>query len=254
MRYCIYIINRVREKEYLRLLLPPRLPYFLIHESKGMLWYQGETDSAYERPAYYKDLLTKLVEQYRAAFGALQLPVILVQLCPFETEPFDFKVIREIQRRFADEDENVYLIGTADMGPTGEAGEDPIHPKYKTPIGERCAMAALANVYGKDIGEWCGPVIENVSRKDEDLILQFSHCADGLTADGEVRGFEVGCDRFFINGVEAEILDKDKIIIKGAADVSIVRYSYFNLTPGQDWDGNVKNSIGMPMIPFVWEE
>ena len=82
------------------------------------------------------------------------------------------------------------------MGPTGEAGEDPIHPKYKTPIGKG-AMAALANVYGKDIGEWNSPIIKSVSRKDEDLILQFSHCANGLTADGEVHGFENGCDRFF---------------------------------------------------------
>ena len=110
------------KKEYLRLLLPPRLPYFLIHESKGMLWYQGETDSAYERPAYYKDLLTKLVEQYRAAFGALQLPVILVQLCPFETEPFDFKVIREIQRRFADEDENGIFNRYGGYGPDRRGG------------------------------------------------------------------------------------------------------------------------------------
>ena len=221
---------------------------------KGMLWYQGETDSAYERPIYYKELLKKLIEQYRAALNNLQLPVILVQLCPFEMEPFDFKVIREIQRKFADEVDNVYLIGTADMGPTGEAGEDPIHPKYKTPIGERCALAALANVYGKDIGEWSSSIIKSVSRKDEDLILQFDHCADGLTADGEARGFEVGCDSFFINGAKAEILDKDKIIIKGASNAKIIRYSYANLTPEQNWGGNVKNSIGMPMIPFVWEE
>lgn len=217
---------------------------------KGMLWYQGETDSAYSRPIYYKEFLKKLIEQYRGQCNDLSLPVILVQLCPFEMDPFDFKIIRQIQLEVAEEDENVHLIVTADLGPTGEEGESAIHPKFKTPIGKRCAMAALANVYNKEMEEWSGPIVECANKNGSDLIIQFKHCGDGLSVAGEVSGFEIGRNEFFINGVKAEIFDKNKIIIKDAAYAKIVRYSYSNISVNGTLVGNIKNSVGMPASPF----
>lgn len=217
---------------------------------KGMLWYQGETDSAYGRVKYYKRFLKKLIEQYRNQFNDSTLPVVLVQLCPFEMDPFDFKVIRQIQMETAEEDENVHLIITADLGPTGEAGESAIHPKFKTPIGERCAMAALANVYNKEMEEWSGPIYDCISKNGNDLVIHFRHCAKGLTAEGEVGGFEVGHNEFFVNGVKAEILDKDKVIIRDATNMRIVRYSYFNMSGNKTLGGNLKNSISIPASPF----
>ena len=45
----------------------------------------------------------------------------------------------------------MHLVITADLGPTGEEGESAIHPKYKTPIGERCDV--FFTMWGDNGGE-----------------------------------------------------------------------------------------------------
>lgn len=213
---------------------------------KGMLWYQGETDSAYSRPVYYKKSLKRLIGQYRETFGD-KLPVILVQLCPFETDPFDYKKIRQHQLEVSKETENTYLVITADLGPSGEEGESAIHPKYKTPIGERCAMAALSNIYNTGGEEWCGPVFEYAEAEGDNLVLYFGHYGDGLLcSEDALSGFEAGENEFFINGVPAEITDKNKVTLKGCAGAKIIRYAYNNMAYG-----NLTNNVKIPASPFI---
>lgn len=217
---------------------------------KGMLWYQGETDSAYARPDYYAKCLKELIAQQRELFRDEELPVLLVQLCPFGQDPFDYKKIRQIQLETALADENIRLIVTAELGPTGAEGESPIHPKYKTPIGERCAAAALAEVYRMTEAEWSGPLIKNVTAENGDLLVHFSHCGEGLRSEGELSGFEIGSDEFFINGTPAEILNSDTVVIRNAARTKILQYSYVNLVGKNRLSGSLTNETGVPASPF----
>lgn len=221
---------------------------------KGVLWYQGETDSSYERSQYYKPLMKHLIAHWREIFKNEELPVVLVQLCPFEQEPFDYKLIRQIQLEISQEISNVYLVVTADLGPTGEEGESAIHPKYKTPIGERCAMAALNEVYNINTDEeWSGPIIKSAHREGEDLILIFDHCGAGLQAEGRVKGFEIDKKNgFFVDYVSAvEIILPDKVVIRNASDAEAVRYCYANTVIGKSLGGNLTNTTGIPASPFI---
>lgn len=221
---------------------------------KGVLWYQGETDSAYDRSKYYKALLKSLIAHWRKIFKNEELPIVLVQLCPFEQEPFDYKKIRQIQFEISREINNVHLVVTADLGPTGEEGESAIHPKYKTPIGERCALAALSEVYNIDTDkEWSGPIIKSVYRDGKDLILVFEHCGEGLCADGRVKGFEIDKKNdFFVDYVSAvEIVLPDKVVIKDASDAETVKYCYANTVIDKSLRGNLTNTTGIPASPFI---
>ena len=51
-----------------------------------------------------------------------------------------------------------------------------------------------------------------------------------------------------VNPIENKMINK--VVIKNASDSKIVRYSYRNMAGDKTLGGNVKNSIGIPMIPF----
>ncbi len=217
---------------------------------RGILWYQGETDSAYLRPDIYKKLMKSLLYQWRTNLHDESLPVIVVQLCPFEADPFDFKVIRQFQLDLSLEDEFIHLVTTSDCGPTGADGETPIHPKYKTPIGERCADAALGAVYNFP-GEWSGPIISSAEKQDSRIILKFDHTGSGLKSDSPVN-FECFAGNFFFSEwLEGKISSENTITIENAKDIHTVRYGYINMTSAKTLGITLTNNTNIPASPFV---
>lgn len=98
--------------------------------------------------------------------------------------------------------------------------------------------------------EWSGPLIKNVTAENGDLLVHFSHCGEGLRSEGELSGFEIGSDEFFINGTPAEILNSDTVVIRNAARTKILQYSYVNLVGKNRLSGSLTNETGVPASPF----
>jgi len=65
----------------------------------------------------------------------------------------------------------------------GEA--DNIHPKNKLPVGQRLALVALHQVYGKDV-ECSGPTYVSMTAEQSSIRLKFNH-AIGLAAKATSR-------------------------------------------------------------------
>ena len=217
---------------------------------RGVYWYQGESDAAFDRPGYYPQMLDDLVDQWRCAFCDPKLPVLLVQLPPFGDDPFDYKTVRQTQFSLARRDENIHLVVTADLGPTGEEGESAIHPMYKNPVGERAARAACAEVYQvPDSGEWGGPLFEWAEVSGDKTILHFSHVGEGLCSDGPLRGFEFSRDGAYFAPANAVITGRSTVELDGAA--KIIRYCFINITEDRTLGGNLTNETGVPASPFV---
>nr|WP_269202070.1 sialate O-acetylesterase [Bifidobacterium choloepi] len=129
----------------------------------GVLWYQGEEDSAYADG--YEELLTLLINQWRSTWNSPRLPFMLIQLPQYtaasaadivelkatgeavvsrETdESFQWPAIRAAQLAVADELPNVGIVSTMDCGTFGD-----IHPTDKTTVGIRAAAYALERWYG----------------------------------------------------------------------------------------------------------
>ena len=210
----------------------------------GALWYQGEANSG--RAYQYRTLLPLMIADWRRAFSQGDFPFLIAQLPAFQgrkSQPGtdDWAELREAQALTARTVPNCGLAVTID---TGEA--DNIHPKAKQPVGDRLALLALAQHYGKKVAS-SGPVFRALAREGGALRVSFDHADGGLAVHGERSAeFSVaGVDRLW-HWADAKI-DGDTIVVS-SADVPepvAVRYA---------WQANPQatlfNGAGLPAAPF----
>lgn len=217
---------------------------------RGVLWYQGESDSAEGRTFLYPSFLKELKMQWREMFDDENLPVISVMLPPFSQPPFDYKIVRQIQLEADRADRFSELVSAADMGAmSDDEGWCGIHPRYKTPIAERAAAAALSAVYKKNLGEWNAPTIKRIERCGGALKLYFAHAGAGLKAEPYLSGLAVSLDGVDFYTPEA-VLGKDFIVIKNCENVKKVRYCYVNSGDDGTLGGTLTNETKIPAFPF----
>ena len=143
---------------------------------KGVLWYQGESDSGHS--SIYDKTLTALIDCFRKNFQNLSLPFLLVQLAPFgkwlDCTNDGYAIVREKQQLVADSDPDVSLVSIMDLG----MYED-IHPKQKMEVGRRLALCARGNVY-HTLSFFEYPTFSHASMKGNELALLFEHVGEAL--------------------------------------------------------------------------
>ena len=210
----------------------------------GALWYQGKANS--NRAFQYRSLLPLMIADWRRAFGQGEFPFLIVQLPAFQSRKDqpgsdDWAELREAQALTARTVANCGLAVTID---TGEA--DNIHPKAKQPVGERLALLALAQHYGKKIVSH-GPIFRALEREGGALRLSFDHTEGGLAIQGErLAEFSLaGSDRQW-HWADAKI-EGDTVVVSSpdVAEPVAVRYA---------WQANPRatlfNAVGLPAAPF----
>ena len=242
-------IPRVPYRTYIGPNIPAYLYNAMIHPLtgypvKGAIWYQGEANLGF--PSLYGDLMTLLVQDWRAAWG-LPLDFYICSLHNFRevySEPSRsrYAELREVQSRTA---WNLERCGEAVLLDVG----DPLdtHPKNKSAVGHRLALQALHKSYGLDVV--CdGPRYESYEIAGRSVRLSFTETADGLaTSDGLApRGFTVaGPDRVF-HDAQARI-EGDCVVVE-SPEVEFplaVRYAWEDCP-----DCNLVNSAGLPSTSF----
>jgi sialate O-acetylesterase len=220
-------------------MINPLIPFGI----KGAIWYQGESNSA--RGMQYRRLLPTMIRDWRARFGVGDFPFFIVQLANFQAakpQPSDsyWAELREAQSITANTVGNSAIASAIDIG---EAAD--IHPKNKQEVGHRLALDALATVYGQQI-EYSGPQFKSMEKKDNTIVLQFTH-ADGLLAKGgTLKGFAIsGADHHFV-WADAKI-DGQSVIVSSPQvnDPTAVRYDW-----ADNPDGTLYNAAGLPATPF----
>jgi sialate O-acetylesterase len=218
-------------------MIAPLTPYAI----RGVIWYQGETNTASEMAQSYEVLFRTLILDWRRAWGQGDFPFLFVQLANYNADPESlWPVVREGQRR-ALALKNTGMAVTIDIGEPGD-----IHPKNKREVGRRLALAARAIAYGERV-EHSGPLLRQVTREGESLRLWFDH-ARGLT--GSLQGFEVaGEDRRFA-AAEAHIEGETVLVsTPKVARPSRLRYAWADNPPA-----GLFNAAGLPASPFEWRE
>ena len=211
----------------------------------GALWYQGEQNSP--RGFQYRRILPAMIADWRKLFAQGDFPFYIVSLPAFKPRsatPVDgdeWTETRESQALTAASVPNSCLAVTID---TGDA--DNIHAKDKQPVGERLALCALANQYGKKVVA-SGPTLKSVDRHSGSIRLHFAHTDGGLVVKGtKLEEFAIaGEDRKWV-WADAQI--KGKTIIVSSPSVpnpKEVRYA---------WQSNpaatLFNGAGLPAGPF----
>ncbi len=214
---------------------------------KGMLWYQGESNSG--RPWSYYDYLPALIHDWREQWEDDSLPFYYVQLANFMEE--DFLPRESSWARLRDAQLSGLEVSDSYMAVTIDLGEwNDIHPLNKEDIGKRLARAALYHDYGYEDMVYIGPIVSKVDRSDDEIVLSFDHVGDGLrSSDGDpLRYFALGSEDGGYTWVDAQISSSDEITIQLPSDryVTHLRFAWMD-NPAQF---NLYNSAGLPASPF----
>jgi sialate O-acetylesterase len=123
-----------------------------------------------------------------------------------------------------------------------------VHPRDKQPVGERLALIAAKQVYGKSVMA-SGPVIDSVKRDGARLAMEF-HSANGLrTRDGKSpSGFELQTADGNWRPAKAQIVDGGiELFFGDVKKPSAVRYGW---VPFPEPRLNLMNAAGLPAAPF----
>jgi sialate O-acetylesterase len=209
---------------------------------KGVIWYQGETNSASNRAHMYQRVFSSLIADWRRAWAEGNFPFLYVQISSFTTSEL-WGVLREAQRRTLD-------VANTGMAVTLDIGDpDNVHPSNKQDVGGRLALAARALAYGEQI-EFSGPIYRQSAVEGNAMRVWFNHTAKGLAAKGgALDGFEIaGSDHRFVSA--AAQIDGDTVLVScgNVSNPRYVRYAWANAPAA-----NLFNGEDLPASTFTSE-
>lgn len=243
-------------------MIHPIIPYGI----RGVIWYQGESNAG--RAMQYRTAFPLLIQDWRKQWNRGDIPFYFCQLAGYmakKPEPGDsaWAELREAQSLTL----ALPKTGQAILIDIGESGD--IHPQNKKDVGERLALIALANDYGKKIA-FSGPVFATMKIEGGKAVLSFRHADGGLVAaplpetfdvrkaanekaplvrnspESQLEGFAIcGADKVW-HWADARI-DGDKVIVSSpkVSEPLAVRYAW-----ADNPTGNLTNQEGLPAGPF----
>lgn len=218
-------------------MIAPLTPFTI----RGVIWYQGESNSALARAPLYYSIFRDMIADWRRQWAIGNFPFLYVQIAAFKSTPLeDWALLREEQLK------TLNVVNTA-MAVTIDIGNpDNVHPTDKVDVGHRLALAARALSYGETL-VYSGPLFRQATTEGSAIRAWFSN-AEGLTAKGDsLTGFEVaGTDGHF---VPATARIEGTTVIASSPQVEqpiYIRYGWAN-SPAC----NLFNAEGLPASPFT---
>ncbi|MGH9598921.1 MAG: sialate O-acetylesterase [Terracidiphilus sp.] len=191
---------------------------------KGVIWYQGESDTIPQRAANYARLFPLLITDWRNRWDEGNFPFLFVQISSFAVPGGGWAEVRDAQRRTLAL-RNTQMVVTLDVG-------DPhnVHPPDKQTVGARLALAALGGVYGKKLA-FASPEFLEATTEGNSIRVWFTH-AEGLNSHGQpLGGFEVAGkdDKFVPADTKIEKIGGVATVVvsaPGIAEPLYVRYGW----------------------------
>jgi len=208
---------------------------------KGVIWYQGESDSG-NRSQIYDILMSELIKDWRYEWQD-DFPFIMVQLAPFgiwlECANDAYSEVRKMQEKVTEMLDDVYLASIMDLGSYYD-----IHPKEKMEVGRRLSLLARGHVYGENI--LCdAPKAVNANFDGKTITVNLKN-ADGLTINGE-SDIYITCADDRVRPVRVEVKDEKLILTPPAGfttpdgvEAATDDYSVIN----------IHNAAGLCLMPF----
>ncbi|MBK8281277.1 MAG: sialate O-acetylesterase [Saprospiraceae bacterium] len=213
---------------------------------KGVLWYQGESNTG--NPGPYESYMEALIENYRRLFGKPDLPFLTVQLANFMDQDLlptesSWAALRYAQFKAS----RLPHAGLAVITDLGEWND--IHPLNKQDVGSRLALAARNLAYGEHELNYSGPSYSTYSLEGDKVILSFDHIGTGLrSADGlPLKYFAIAGANKKYTWAEA-VIRGDQVVVHAARvpNPLCLRYAWANNPVG----ANLTNDTGIPASCF----
>ncbi|MDP0490238.1 MAG: sialate O-acetylesterase [Verrucomicrobiota bacterium JB023] len=215
--------------------------------ARGVIWYQGESNSKPGEAEHYEELLGSLVADWRSRWGS-DLSFYWVQLANFirKGESEEWVTVQDEMRRALDSIPN---SGMAVINDIGNAKN--IHPKNKVDVGERLARWALEKNYGVEVGAVCGPLFDKAAKEGKRMVVSFKHSEGLKSRDGNaLQRFEIADKKGAWKAAKAKI-DDGKVVVwhDEVEEPTGVRYAWTDNPTG----ANLVNGDGLPASCFTTE-
>jgi sialate O-acetylesterase len=213
---------------------------------RGVIWYQGESNSGLERAPLYHRLFSAMIGDWRRQFAQGDFPFLFVQISSYESSPEeDWGTLRDAQRRTLSV-ANTGMAVTLDVGDPGN-----VHPADKQTVGHRLALAARALSYGEDV-HYSGPLFRQATTDGAGMRVYFTDADGKLDAKGgTLQGFELaGADHHFVPVTAKVDADGATVTVTSpqVAEPRYVRYAWPNAP-----DATLMDNAGLPASTFTSE-
>ena len=212
---------------------------FVGYAMAGAIWYQGEANVGHAEE--YTRTFPLMVKAWREKWNQGDFPFYYVQIAPYDYGTNGHsEEIREAQRVSLSM-KNSGMASTIDIG-----NNKNIHPANKVEVGNRLALWAFKNIYGKDV-VCSGPLFKSQEIKGNAIYLSFDY-ADGLNAKGgTLKGFEIaGKDGKFYTATAVIEGSKVKVSSDKVAAPTSVRYLWSDCVD----QATLYNGAGLPASSF----
>jgi sialate O-acetylesterase len=260
---------------------PFHLSYGMIHPLapygiKGAIWYQGENaERSTQSPDSYYLKMKALVQGWKHLWGMDDFPFYYVMIANWGELPRGAAPVfrsggwdadTRLQQANALALPHAGCASAIDIGDSsmGDRTWDGWHPKDKLDVGERLALWALKNDYGRPALVVNGPVLAGVSVSGPTVVCSFDHVGSGLMVGSkawyqptrEVAGGTL--QRFVIAGADgkwfpATATIRDNQVLLSAPSVPEPRKVSYACW--QNPEGcNLYNKEGLPAAPFHVED
>jgi sialate O-acetylesterase len=213
---------------------------------RGVIWYQGESNSGLERAPLYHRLFSAMIGDWRQQFAQGDFPFLFVQISSYESSPEeDWGTLRDAQRR-------TLSVANTGMAVTLDVGDaHNVHPSDKQTVGHRLALAAKALSYGEDVHH-SGPLFRQATTDGDAMRVYFTGAEGKLAArGGTLAGFEVaGADHHFMPATAKINADGATVTVESQQMTTprYVRYAWPNAP-----DATLMDSAGLPASTFTSE-
>lgn len=212
---------------------------------RGICWYQGESNAG--RPKEYEKLLKALINDWRAKWGNVELPVLVVQLPGYMDYNYlpsesDWALMREAQL-------NTLALPNTGLAVAIDLGEwNDIHPDNKKDVGERLAISAFKVAYHEDVVS-PGPVFKEASIEGNRIFVTFSGTGSGLATNdgGPPAEFAIADEDKKFVWAKAKI-EGDKVVV-WSDEVPLPKYVRYAWADNPV-NPNLYNREGLPASPF----
>ncbi len=220
-------------------MIAPLIPYHL----KGILWYQGESNS--DLPGdynNYRNLFPLLISNWRVDWKEGYLPFYWVQIAPWTYGAKSKSYMIRDAQRLTLSIRNTGMAVTLDIGSLTT-----IHPPDKEDVGQRLALWALAKQYRKHLA-YSGPIYRSMKVKNGKAIISFEYTGAGL-----VMKPLNGRTNFVIAGKDSNFVVADAKVVGNTLEVyspEVKRPVAVRYTWGNAEEATLFNKEGLPASTF----
>ncbi len=215
---------------------------------KGVIWYQGESNVP--RAQQYAQTFPMLIADWRMQWGQPTLPFYFVQLASFlplknnSLRGSTWAELRDAQLQTLKVPRTGMVVST-DVGDANS-----IHPLNKQAIGQRLALHALKNEYGKSELVASGPLYRAMRVRGRQIEINFTGIGSGLIISSDstqLFGFTIADHSGQFRPAQAYISGNSVIVHSPKiAQPKAVRYGWLD----NPQLANLFNREGLPASPF----